>query len=125
MLRTMTAIGLTLGLLLPGSAALAQTAQEQKEKQVRNEKQEMVQTGAQAAGDQERIQEQTRTREEKQLRDGTGDAKKQQKKKGSGAVAAGDQIKDKDQIRDKDQIGDRDRDRIHPGSGTQNRGGGK
>ena len=119
MLRKMTAIGMALGLLLPASAILAQTAQEQKEKQVRTENQEMVQTGSKAAGEQERIQEQTRTREEKQVRDQSGEAKKQSKKKGSSAKTAGDQTRDKDQVRD------RDRDRIHPGSGTQNRGGGK
>jgi hypothetical protein len=119
MLRKMTAIGLALGLLLPASAILAQTAQEQKEKQVRAENQEMVQTGSKAAGEQERVQDTTRTREAKQTRDQTGDAKKQQKKKGSGAGMAGDQTKDKDQVRD------RDRDRIHPGSGTQNRVGGR
>jgi hypothetical protein len=121
MLKKMTTIGLALGLLLPGSAVLAETAQEQKEMRVRTETQEMVQTGSQAAGDQERIQEQTRTREEKQLRDGTGDPKKQAKKEGSSAKASGDQLRDRD--KDKDQI--RDRDRVHPGSGTQNRGGGR
>lgn len=121
MLRKMTTIGLALGLLLPGSAVLAETAQEQKENRVRTEKQEMVQTGSQAAGDQERIQEQTRTREEKQTRDQTGGEKKQMKKKGSSAKAAGDQLRDQD----KDQTRDRDRLREHPGSGTQTRSGGR
>ena len=115
MLRKMTTIGLALGLLLPGSAVLAETVREQKEKQVRTGTQEMVQTGAQAAGDQERIQEQTRTREEKQARDQTGGAKKE----ASSSKASRDRLRDLD----KDQI--RDRDRVHPGSGTQNRGGGR
>ncbi|NTW65247.1 MAG: hypothetical protein HGB21_02870 [Nitrospirae bacterium] len=119
MLRKMTAIGMALGLLLPASAILAQTAPQQKENRARTEKQEMVQTGSQAVGDQERIQDQTRTREEKQARDQSGEATKQTKKKGSSPKTAGDQTRDKDQVRD------RDRDRIHPGSGTQNRGGGR
>ena len=119
MLKKMTTIGLALGLLLPGSAILAETAQEQKENRVRTEKQEMLHTGSQAAGDQERIQEQTRTRDEQQMRDQTGDARKEQNKKGSGAGMAGYRTGDKDLTRD------RDRDRVHPASGTVKRGGGR
>jgi len=121
MLRKMTTIGLALGLLLPGSAILAETAQDQKENQVRTEKQEMVQTGSQAAGELER----SRTREEKQTRDQSGDAMKQQKQKGSSTNAAGDQLRDRDQVKDKDQVRDRDRIYEHQGSGTQTRGGGR
>ena len=113
MFRKITAIGLALGLILPGYSVLAQTAQE------RTEKQEMVQKGSSAAGEQERIQERDRTRDEKQTRDHSGEAK-MQKKKGSSAKAAGDQLHDRD--RDKDQT--RDRDRAHQGSGMQTRSGG-
>jgi hypothetical protein len=124
MLKKMTTIGLALGLLLPGSAVYAETAQEQKELRVRTESQEMVQSGSKAAGDQERIQERTRTREEKQLREGTGEPKKQEKKQTQtrtasqkmlqkGSQAAGDQQRDRG----------RDRDRDHSGGGSQNRGG--
>ena len=126
MLKKMTTIGLALGLLLPGSAVLAETAPEQKENRIRTESQEMVQTGSQAAGKQERIQEQTRTREEKQLREGTGDPMKQEKKQvqtrtesqkmlEKGSKASGDQYRDRD----------RDRDRDHTGSGSQTRSGGR
>jgi hypothetical protein len=113
----MTTIGLALGLLLPGPAVLAETAQEQKEMQVRTERQQMVQTGSQAAGEQERIQEQTRTREEKKAHDQSGEMKKQQKKKGSGATAAGDHTPDRDR--------QHDRDRVHEpsGGGSQHRSG--
>jgi len=100
MFRKITAIGLALGLILPGYSVLAQTAQERTEKQ-------------------ERIQERDRTRDEKQTRDHSGEAK-MQKKKGSSAKAAGDQLHDRD--RDKDQT--RDRDRAHQGSGMQTRSGG-
>lgn len=117
MLKKMTTIGLALGLLLPGSAILAETAQEQKENRVRTESQEMVQTGSQAAGEQDRIQEQTRTREEKQARDQSGEMKKQQKKMGSGDIAAGDHTRDKDRQHDRARLHE------HSGSGSQHRGG--
>jgi hypothetical protein len=111
MLKKMTTIGLALGLLLPGSVILAETAQEQKENRVRTEKQEMLHRGSHAVGDQERIQEQARTRDEQQMHDQTGDARKEQR--------AGNQTRDKDLTRD------RDRDRVHPASGTAKRGGGR
>jgi hypothetical protein len=121
MLRKMTAIGLALGMLLPGAAVLAETAKEQKEEQVRTEQQEMLQKGSPAAGEQER----TRTREYGE------DAKQYQKRSGQDAASTvpGDQLQDRDRTRDKDKdldkTRDRDRGRLHDGGGTQHRKGGR
>lgn len=131
MLRKMTAIGLTLGMLLPATVVLAEAAKEQKESRTRTEQQEALQKGSQAAGDQERIQEQTRTREEKQTREYGEDAKQHQKRSGQDAAStvSGDQLQDRDRTRDRDKdldkTRDRDRDRLHDGSGSQHRKGGR
>ena len=119
MFRKISTIGLALGLLLPGSSVLAQSSQERTEQRVRTERQEMVQTGSPAAGEQVRSQERERTHQEKQTRDKTGKAGKQHKKKGSAPSAAGDRDKDKDQLRDHDRV------REHQGSGTQSRSSGR
>src|SRR5512139_37255 len=127
MLRKMTAMGMALGMLLPAAAVLAETATEQKAKQVRTEQQEMLQKGSQAAGEQERVQEHARTREEQQNREYSEYAKKQQTQKGPATGTAGDKLQDRDRTQDKDQLRgrDRDRDRLHDGSGSQNRKGGR
>jgi hypothetical protein len=135
MLRKLMTIGVALGLILPGSAILAQTALEQTEKQARTEKREMLQTGAQAAGEQGRVQEQARTREEKQTRDHAADAKQYQKQSGQNVAASGDQIQDRDRdsmhdrdqdvLRDRDRDRDHDRDRTHDHAGNGSHAGGR
>jgi len=126
MLKKMTAIGLALGLVLPGYAALAQTKQVRTETQERTEKQDMLQTGSQAAGQQ--VQEREQVRTETQTREQAGDSQKLQKQnpKGPGTAAAGDQLRDRDRTQDKDKDQLRDRDRIHNpaagGSGSKGSG---
>jgi phage-related minor tail protein len=127
MLKKLMTIGVALGLILPGSGILAQTALEQAEKQVRAEKREMLQKDSQAAGEQNRVQEQTRTREEKQARDHTGDAKQYQKQSGQDVVASGEQLRDRDRDRkrdrDQDVLRDRERDRDHDRDRTHDSAG--
>lgn len=121
MLKNMTAIGLALGLVLPGYAVLAQTQQE------RTEKQETLRKGSPAAGSQEQVQQRTRTREEEQDREKSGDAKQYQQRSGQApdAAVSGDQTRDRTRDKDQDQL--RDRDRVHnpAAGGSQSKGSGR
>jgi hypothetical protein len=134
MRKTVLTIAVAMGLILPGSTILAQTAQ-QTEKQEMTEKQKMLQKGSPAAGEQEQVQERIRTRVENQTR-ASGDGAEQYRhraKSGPEAEASvlGDQLKTRDRIRDKEKDADqlethdrlRDRDRIHEPAGSALRNG--
>lgn len=132
MLKKMTAIGLALGLVLPGASVLAQTAQKRAETQERTEKQELFQKGSPVAGEQ--VQERERTRTGTQTREQTGDTLQYQKRSSQAAdhaTVSNDQMQDRDRTRDKDKDldqlhdRDRDRDRIHApaGGGNSSKGG--
>jgi hypothetical protein len=127
MLKNMTAIGLALGLVLPGYAPLAQTTQMRTETQERAKKQEMLRKGTPAADSQDQVQQRTRTREEEQAREKSGDARQYQKRSGQAPDAAVSSDQTRDRTRDKDQDQLRDRDRVHnpAAGGSQSKGGGR
>lgn len=115
MLRKLLTIVAALGLILPGTSILAQTAHEQTEKR------EMLQKESPDAGEQ--VRQRTSTREETQIHDDNEQYQFQyryQRRSGqdaSEAAVSGDELQDR--------VRDRDRDRLHDGSGSQTRNRGR